>query len=115
MKLELWKFSAYFIAGTEKLIERFYYIPKDSDITEPVKPLEIYLPHPISKPLKNILKIINEQGLSQKELIEFTRLSKGMISRYVKELRDMEILEISRDKKEKGRFFNITEKGKWFL
>ncbi len=113
--LELWKFSAYFIAGTDKIIDKFYYIPKDSSLTEPIKPLEIYLPLPISNPLKNILKLIDEQGHSQKGLIEYTNFSKGLISRYLKELRGLDLIKISQKKKGKERYFDITEKGRWYL
>ncbi len=63
--LELWKFSAYFIAGTEKIIDKFYYIPKDIKRDKPIKPLEIYLPYPLPDPIKKILKIIYEKGLSK--------------------------------------------------
>jgi len=110
--LELWKFSAYFIAGTDRLIDKFYYFPKDSEANEKLKPLEIYLPIPLSKPLKKLLIIISEQKLTQKEIIEHTKYSKGMVSRYLKNLRELELIEMStKDKKR----FELTDKGMWYL
>lgn len=109
--LELWKFSAYFIAGTEKLIDKFYYFPKDSEANEKLKPMEIYLPHPLSKPLKKLLKLLSEEKLTQKGIVEYTKYSKGMVSRYLKNLRELELIELSEDKKN----FKLTDKGKWHL
>lgn len=113
--LELWKFATYFLAATENLIDKFYYIPKDSDLTEPIKPLEIYLPIPLSESLKNLLNLLDTQDISQKDLIDKTGLSKGMISRYVNNLIDLGLISISNIKRGKERFFKITEKGKWYL
>jgi len=113
--LELWKFAAYFISATEHLIDKFYYIPKDSEPSEPIKPLEIHLPIPISESLRNILNKINSKEASQKILVKNTGLSKGMISRYVNELIDLELIDISGKKRGKEQFFQITEKGKWYL
>jgi len=113
--LELWKFAAYFIGTTENLIDNIYYIPKDSDLSEPIKPLEIYMPVSLSDPLKNLFSSLNEQIISQKRLVEETGFSKGLISRYLNNLREMGLIEISKKKKGKERFFEITEKGKWYL
>ena len=113
--LELWKFAAYFISATKHHIDKFYYIPKDSDPSEPIKPLEIHLPIPISDPLRKFLNLINSQDVSQKILVKKTGLSKGMISRYVNELIDLELIRISGKKKGKEQFFDITDKGKWYL
>ena len=97
------------------LIDKFYYIPKDSEINEPVKPLEIYLPIALSKPLKNILNRLHKQKFSQKSLVDHLKLSKGWISKYLRELRDLGLLEISKTNVGKGRFFDITEKGMWYI
>ncbi|TKJ20460.1 MAG: hypothetical protein CEE43_12340 [Promethearchaeota archaeon Loki_b32] len=113
--LELWKFAAYFIGTTENLIDNIYYIPKDSNLSEPIKPLEIYMPVVLSNPLKNLFSTLNEQIISQKRLVEETGFSKGLISRYLNNLREMGLIEISKKKKGKERFFEITEKGKWYL
>ena len=113
--LELWKFAAYFLGTTENLIDKIYYIPKDTDLREPIKPLEIYMPVILSDPLKNLLFTLNKQIISQKRLAEETGFSKGLISRYLNNLRDMGLIEISKKKKGKDRFFEITEKGKWYL
>jgi len=113
--LELWKFAAYFIGTTENLIDNIYYIPKDSDLSETIKPLEIYMPVSLSDPLKNLFSTLNEQIISQKRLVEETGFSKGLISRYLNNLREMGLIEISKKKKGKERFFEITEKGKWYL
>ena len=113
--LELWRFAAYFLAGTENLIDKFYYIPKDTDLSEPIKPIEIYLPIPLSEPLKNLLMLLNSKNLSQKNVVKETGLSKGMISRYLKDLRELGLINISSQKKGKERFFEITEKGSWYL
>ena len=113
--LELWRFAAYFLAGTENLIDKFYYIPKDANLSEPIKPIEIFLPIPLSEPLKNLLILLNSKNISQKNIVKETGLSKGMISRYLKDLRELGLIEISSEKKGKERFFEITEKGKWYL
>ena len=113
--LELWKFAAYFVGTTENLIDKIYYIPKDSDLREPIKPLEIYMPVILSDPLKNLFSTLNKQKISQKRLVEETGFSKGLISRYLNNLREMGLIEISKKKKGKERFFEITEKGKWYL
>ena len=113
--LELWKFAAYFVGTTENLIDKIYYIPKDSDLREPIKPLEIYMPVILSDPLKNLFSTLNKQIISQKRLVEETGFSKGLISRYLNNLREMGLIEISKKKKGKERFFEITEKGKWYL
>jgi len=113
--LELWKFAAYFISATENLIDKFYYIPKDSDLKEPIKPLEIYLPMPLSDPLKRLLVLLNTQKISQKNLVKETGLSKGMVSRYLRNLINLNLIKVSRKKSGKERFFEITEKGKWYL
>ena len=57
--LELWKFASFFIGSIEKSIDKFYYIPKDSKIGDIIKPLEIYMPIPISEPLKRLLILLN--------------------------------------------------------
>ncbi len=113
--LELWKFAAYFVGTTENLINKIYYIPKDSDLREPIKPLEIYMPVILSDPLKNLFSTLNKQIISQKRLVNETGFSKGLISRYLNNLREMGLIEISKKKKGKERFFEITEKGKWYL
>lgn len=113
--LELWKFAAYFLSATENLIDKFYYIPKDSDLNEPIKPLEIYTPIPLSKPLKKILYILYEKKISQSGLVKSTGYSKGLISRYLKQLKELGLIEISKKKKGKERFFEITDKGNWFV
>ena len=113
--LELWKFASYFIGTTELLIDKFYYIPKDSDIREPVKPIEIYLPLELTKPLKNILNLLYTQKLSQKDLVDQSNLSKGLISKYLKQLRELGLITISKKKKGNKRFFDITEKGFWYI
>lgn len=113
--LELWKFAVYFLSATENLIDKFYYIPKDSDLNEPIKPLEIYTPIPLSKPLKKILHILYEKKISQSGLVKSTGYSKGLISRYLKQLKDLGLIEISKKKKGKERFFEITDKGNWFI
>ena len=113
--LELWKFAAYFAGTTENLIDKIYYIPKDSDLREPIKPLEIFMPVILSDPLKNLFSTLNKQIISQKRLVEETGFSKGLISRYLNNLREMGLIEISKKKKGKERFFEITEKGKWYL
>ena len=113
--LELWKFAAYFIAGTENLIDKFYYIPKDTDLKMPIKPIEIYRPIQLSQSLKEILKILNSQTISQKLLVEKTNLSKGLISRYLKNLRNYGLITELSDKLGKEKFYNVTEKGKWYL
>lgn len=113
--LELWKFAAYFLSATENLIDKFYYIPKDSDLKEPIKPLEIYTPIPLSKPLKKILHILYEKKFSQSGLVKSTGYSKGLISRYLKQLKELGLIEISKKKKGKERFFEITDKGNWFI
>lgn len=113
--LELWKFAAYFLSATENLIDKFYYIPKDSDLNEPIKPLEIYTPIPLSKPLKKILHILYEKKISQSGLVKSTGYSKGLISRYLKQLKELGLIEISKKKKGKERFFEITDKGNWFI
>jgi uncharacterized membrane protein len=93
----------------------FYYIPKDSDPKKPIKPLEIYLPIPLSDPLKDLLNILYHKGISQKKMVNETGLSKGMISRYLKNLIDMNLIKISEKKRGRERFFEITEKGQWYL
>ncbi len=113
--LELWKFVAYFLSATENLIDKFYYIPKDSDLNEPIKPLEIYIPIPLSKPLKKILSILHEKKISQSGLVKSTGYSKGLISRYLKKLKELGLIEISKKKRGKERFFEITDKGNWFI
>lgn len=113
--LELWRFATYFLAGIENLIDKFYYIPKDTDLNEPIKPIEIYLPIPLSEPLKNLLILLNSKNFSQKNVVKETGLSKGMISRYLKDLRELDLIKISSEKKGKERFYEITEKGKWYL
>lgn len=113
--LQIWKFASYFMATTENLIDKFYYIPTDSDVDSPIKPLEIYLPTPLSEPLKKLLSILNTKEISQRNLVEQTRFSKGLISRYLKNLREIGLIEISTNKKGKERFFKITEKGEWYL
>lgn len=113
--LELWKFAAYFLSATENLIDKFYYIPKDSDLNEPIKPLEIYTPIPLSKPLKKILHILYEKKISQSGLVKSTGYSKGLISRYLKQLKELGLIEISKKKRGKERFFEITDKGNWFI
>ena len=99
----------------ENLIEKFYYIPKDSDIKEPVKPLEIYIPKILTDPLRNLLNILNSENLSQKDLVEKLGLSKGLISRYLKELRERGLINTSNRKRGKERFFELTTKGRWYL
>lgn len=113
--LELWKFAAYFISATENLIDKYYYIPKDTNLNKPIKPLEIYLPRSISTQLKNLLNLLYTEEISQKKLVHETGLSKGLISRYLKELRELELIRISTKKSGKERFFEITEKGEWYL
>ncbi len=113
--LELWKFAAYFIAGTEDLIDKFYYIPKDTDIKMPIKPIEIYRPIQLPQPLIEILKILNSQLISQKSLVKKTKLSKGLISRYLKNLRNYGLIMELLDKPGKEKYYNLTEKGKWYL
>ena len=113
--LELWKFAAYFLSATENLIDKFYYIPKDSDLNEPIKPLEIYTPIPLSKPLKKILYILYEKKISQSGLVKSTGYSKGLISRYLKQLKELGLIEITKKKRGKERFFEITDKGNWFI
>ena len=113
--LELWKFAVYFLSATENLIDKFYYIPKDSNLKEPIKPLEICTPIPLSNPLKKILYILYEKKISQSELVKSTGYSKGLISRYLKQLKELGLIEISKKKKSKERFFEITDKGNWFI
>jgi len=81
--------------------------------SKPVKPLEIYLPIELTKPLKNILKLLYTQKLSQKDLVDQSNLSKGLISKYLKQLRELGLITISKKKKGNKRFFDITEKGFW--
>ena len=113
--LQIWKFISYFLGATENLIDKFYYIPTDSNLDFSIRPLEIYLPIPLSAPLSNILQILNAQQISQKGLVEKTQFSKGLISRYIKNLRDFGLIYVSEKQKGKERFFEITEKGKWYL
>ncbi len=113
--IQIWKFASYFIAATENLIDKFYYIPTDTGLDFPIKPLEIYLPIPISAPLKKLLLILKIEQISQRELVEQTKFSKGLISRYLKNLRELGLIKISTNIKGKDRFFNITEKGEWYL
>ena len=113
--LQIWKFASYFIAATDNLIDKFYYIPTDTGVDFPIKPLEIYLPTPLSEPLKKLLLILNTKEISQKSLVEQTKFSKGLISRYLNNLREIGLIEISHKKKGEERFFKITEKGEWYL
>jgi hypothetical protein len=113
--LELWKFGAYFLAAESKLIDKFYYIPKDIDLKYPVKPLEIFLPLKLSKPLKKLLEIMDSKSLSQKDLIKITKLSKGLISRYINNLLNLDLIQIAEKKRSKERFYQLTEKGMWYL
>ena len=113
--LQIWKFISYFMGATENLIDKFYYIPTDSNLDIPIRPLEIYLPIRLSGPLRNILQILNTQQISQKGLVEKTQFSKGLISRYIKNLRDLSLIEVLEMQKGKERFFEITDKGKWYL
>jgi uncharacterized membrane protein len=73
------------------------------------------MPVILSDPLKNLFSTLNKQIISQKRLVEETGFSKGLISRYLNNLREMGLIEISKKKKGKERFFEITEKGKWYL
>jgi len=113
--LQIWKFAAYFIGTIESLIDKFYYIPTDTDLEGLVKPLEIYLPIPISESLKNLLLILKKEHITQKQIVEQTKFSKGLISRYLKNLRELGLIEISTNVEGKEKFFNVTEKGEWYL
>ena len=113
--LELWKFGAYFLAAESKLIDKFYYIPKDIDLKYPVKPLEIFLPLKLSESLRTLLEILSSTSKSQKELIKETNLSKGLISRYINNLISLELIQIADKKIGKERFYKLTEKGMWFI
>ena len=112
--LEIWKFAAYFVSATVNMIEKFYYIPKDTSITDIIKPIEIYLPINISPSLKTILNRLNKEQITQKELVQKTGLSKGMISRYLSELRNLGLIIKSNDLGNEN-CFEITQKGEWFL
>jgi len=113
--LEIWKFIAYFLAAEMKLIDKFYYIPKDIDLKNPIKPLEIFLPLKLSEPLRDLLIILYSKSKSQKELITDTKLSKGLISRYINNLINLELIQIADKKKGKERFYKLTEKGMWYI
>ena len=113
--LEIWKFIAYFLATEMKLIDKFYYIPKDSDVENPIKPLEIFLPLNLSDPLRELLVALYSKSRSQKELIQDTKLSKGLISRYINSLINLELIQIADKKKGKERFYKLTEKGMWYI
>ena len=113
--LELWKFALYFIGTTELLIDKVYYIPKDSDPKVLIKPLEIYLPIAIPNPLKKVLNLLYDQNVSQKDLKSQLDVSKGLASRYLKKLQELELIQISKNPEKKGRYFDITEKGMWYI
>ena len=52
------------------------------------------MPAILSDPLKNLFSTLNEQKRSEKRLVEETRFSKGLISRYLNNLREKEFIEI---------------------
>lgn len=113
--LEMWKFIAYFLAAERDLIDKFYYIPKDLDANNLIKPYEIHLPLRLPNPLRNLLILLNSKSKSQKELIKETNLSKGLISRYINSLNEMELIQIANKRIGKERFYELTEKGKWYI
>jgi len=113
--LEIWKFLAYFLAVEWDLIDKFYYIPKDLDVDNLIKPYEIHLPLRLPSPLRNFLIILNSKSQSQKELIKETGLSKGLISRYINNLIELGLIQIANKKIGKERFYELTEKGKWYI
>ncbi|GAH33985.1 unnamed protein product [marine sediment metagenome] len=64
----------------------------------------------ISKGLTGYFK-----SLSQKDLIKITKFSKGLISRYINNLVNLNLIQIAEKKRGKERFYELTEKGKWYI
>ena len=77
--------------------------------------LILFLPLKLSAPLRKMLEIISSKSFSQKELIKITKFSKGLISRYINNLISLDLIQITEKKSSKERFFELTEKGKWYI
>jgi len=58
---------------------------------------------------------VYSKSLSQKDLIKITKFSKGLISRYINNLLDLNLIQIAKKKRGKERFYELTEKGKWYI
>ena len=118
--LQVWKFAIYFIYTEEDLIDKFFYYPIDSPEDQPISPIEFYKPLKVSSSLKTILGFFSEKTQSLDDLIERYQslnkktATKGLISRYLNELKNLGLVEESEKKIGKKKLFRLTEKGKWF-
>ena len=118
--LQIWKFTIYFIYTEEDLIDKFFYYPVDSPKGQLISPIEFYKPLKISTSLKTILGFFSEKTYSLDDLIELYQkldkktATKGLISRYLNELKNLGLIEESEKKNGRKKLFKLTEKGKWF-
>jgi len=118
--LESWKFSLYFIFTEESLIDKFFYFPKDMPKNEKIGPIEFYPPLRIPHGLKRLLKAFQDESLSLDQLIERyekkdeKRPTKGLISRYLNELKELNLVEERDEKIGRKKIFQLTYKGKWY-
>ena len=119
--LQLWKFAMNFIYTEEDIIEKFYYFPTDAPKDQKIAPIEFYKPLKISKSLKKVLSIFKNDEYSLDDIIEIyekkdeSKDSKGLISRYVNELKSLNLIEENEKRTERKKLFHLTEKGKWFI
>lgn len=119
--LELWKFSLYFIFTEENLLDKFFYFSKDVLKTEKVAPIEFYSPLRIPPGLKRLLKAFQSESLSLDQLIERyekkdeDRPTKGLISRYLNELKEIKLVEERDEKRGRKKLFQLTYKGRWYV
>ena len=111
----------YFLYVTEDLIDKFYYISVDSPKDETIKPIEIYKPIKLPISLNKILEMLKSGSKNLDDLLEgYKEVSEdkgsiGLISRYLKDLKELDLIIELKEKKDKKKYFSLTEKGKWFV
>ena len=119
--LQLWKFAMYFIYTEEKFITKFFYFPTDAPNYEELSPIEFYKPLNISESLKKTLLLFKFQENSLEDIMNKydenngKKVSKGLISRYLNRLKDLNLLKETKKKEKRQKIFEITEKGKWII
>ncbi|MHA1756845.1 MAG: hypothetical protein ACTSVV_08755 [Promethearchaeota archaeon] len=120
--LQSWKFAMNFIYTEEDYIEKFYYFPTDTPKNQKISPMEFFKPLKISKSLKRVLSILKNRECSLDDIIdsyekkkEDTKVSKGLISRYVSELKSLELIAETEKRRDRKKLFYLTDKGKWFV
>ncbi|MHA1249356.1 MAG: hypothetical protein ACTSRP_05135 [Candidatus Helarchaeota archaeon] len=119
--LQTWKFGMYFIYTEENLIDKFYYFYTDISGDEMIKPIEFQKPLKINESLKRLLKIFQNNQYSLDDLINIyekkynKKMTKGLFSRYLSELKELELIKESKEKKGRKKLFYLTNKGKWFI